>query len=154
MPRRRPAPNEVQLEAGRRGGAEKIERRPRARLQRSRRRRHAPPHCARRRGQIIEDKKLPRAGEIEYRFSADGAIRTLLVNEAHRKQLASGALVIARLGERYELLPRAAGEKVRERAAGMIVLDHAAGSGTASTAANAEDDAYYAQFQVPDDLVW
>ena len=104
--------------------------------------------------QIVEDKKVPRAGEIEYSFTADGAIRTLLVTESLRKQLSSGALVIASLGDRYELLPRAAGDKVRERDAGMIVLDHGLATGTERTAATSEDDAYYAQFQVPDDLVW
>src|SRR4249919_3267684 len=35
--------------------------------------------------QIISDRKVPRAGESEYRFTADGAIRTLLVNEDLRK---------------------------------------------------------------------
>lgn len=104
--------------------------------------------------QIIADKKVPRSGEIEYRFSADGAIRTLLVDEALRKQLASGALVIARQGDRYELLPRAAGDKVRERDAALIVLDHGQAADSEAAATTSEDDAYYAQFQVPDDLVW
>ena len=104
--------------------------------------------------QIIEDKKVPRSGESEYRFNADGAIRSLLVNDELRKKLSSGALVIARLGERYELLPRAAGDKVRERDASLIVLDHGQAAGTEPAAATSEDDAYYAQFQVPDDLVW
>ena len=104
--------------------------------------------------QIVLDKKLARAGDSEYRFTADGAIRTLLVNDDLRKQLSAGALVIARLGDRYELLPRAAGEKVRERDASMIVLDHGQAAGTEPSAATSEDDAYYAQFQVPDDLVW
>lgn len=104
--------------------------------------------------QIIRDKKVPRSGESEYRFNADGAIRTLLVNEDLRKKLASGALVIARLGEAYELLPRAAGEKVRERDAALIVLDHGQASDAPAEAQSSEDDAYYAQFQVPDNLVW
>jgi uncharacterized protein len=104
--------------------------------------------------QIIEDKKVPRSGELEYRFTADGAIRTLLVNEDLRKMLASGALVIAHLDDRYELLPRVAGDKVRERDANMIVLDHARETGAERSSGSSEDDAYYAQFQVPDDLVW
>ncbi|HET9034179.1 MAG TPA: DUF2058 domain-containing protein [Dokdonella sp.] len=104
--------------------------------------------------QIIEDKKVPRSGEVEYRFTADGAIRTLLVNEELRKMLSSGALVIARLGDRYELLPRAAGDKVRERDASMIVLDHGQGSDAQPSVGTSEDDAYYAQFKVPDDLDW
>ena len=85
---------------------------------------------------------------------ADGAIRTLLVNDDLRQKLSSGALVIARLGDRYELLPRAAGDKVRERDASMIVLDHGQHAGTESPATTSDDDAYYAQFKVPDDLVW
>src|SRR6478735_7624911 len=94
------------------------------------------------------------AGESEYRFTADGAIRTVLVNDELRQKLSSGALVIVRTGDRYELLPRAAAEKVRERDANMIVLDHGQEAGTKPPAATSEDDAYYAQFQVPDDLVW
>lgn len=103
--------------------------------------------------QIIQDKKVPRSGESEYRFTADGAIRTLLVNDELRKKLSSGALVIARLGDRYELLPRGAGDKVRERVPDWIVLDHGQ-PGDEALAATSEDDAYYAQFKVPDDLVW
>jgi len=104
--------------------------------------------------QIIDDKKVPRSGEIEYRFTADGAIRTLLVNEEMRRMLSSGALVIARLGDRYEVLPRAAGDKVRERDASMIVLDHSQEAGAEPVVGSSEDDAYYAQFKVPDDLAW
>lgn len=104
--------------------------------------------------QIIEDKKVPRSGDIEYRFAADGAIRTLLVDDGLRKMLSSGALVIARLGDRYELLPRAAGNKVRERDASMIVIDHGQQAVDEFLAGTSEDDTYYAQFQVPDDLDW
>lgn len=104
--------------------------------------------------QIIEDKKVPRSGEIEYRFTADGAIRSLLVNEELRSKLSAGALVIARLGDRYEVLPRMAGHKVRERDASMIVLDHGQQAGVETSIGLSEDDAYYAQFKVPDDLAW
>ena len=104
--------------------------------------------------QIIQDKKVPRTGDSEYRFTADGAIRALLVNDELRKKLASGALVIARLGDRYELLPRAAADKVRERDESLLVLDHGQPAGAEPAATSSEDDAYYAQFQVPDDLVW
>ena len=102
--------------------------------------------------QIIEDKKVPAAGDSEYRFTVDGAIRTVLVSDDQRRKLSAGALVIARHGERFALLPRAAADKVRERDPAAIVLDHGtAGDHPASTS---EDDAYYAQFQVPDELVW
>jgi uncharacterized protein YaiL (DUF2058 family) len=97
---------------------------------------------------------VPRAGDSEYRFTADGAIRTLLVNDALRRQLAAGSLVIARLGDAYELLPRAAAEQVRARAPELIALDHGQAADAPAEAASSEDDAYYAQFVVPDDLIW
>ena len=46
------------------------------------------------------------------------------------------------------------GDKVRERDASLIVLDHGQAAGAEPSAATSEDDAYYAQFQVPDDLIW
>ena len=45
-------------------------------------------------------------------------------------------------------------EKVRERDANLIVLDHNRDASAEPAVGNAEDDAYYAQFKVPDDLAW
>lgn len=101
--------------------------------------------------QIVEAHKVKREGEIAYRFTDGDTIRDVLVNEALRAQLASGTLVIVRHDQGYELLPRVAADKVVERDATAIVLDHGraeAGSG------NDADDEYYKQFQVPDDLIW
>lgn len=101
--------------------------------------------------QIVEAHKVKREGEIAYRFTDGDKIKDLLVNEALRAQLASGTLVIVRHDHGYELLPRVAADKVYERDAAMIVLDH--GRGEAGSGNNADDE-YYKQFQVPDDLIW
>ena len=100
--------------------------------------------------QIVDAQRVPSAGEIEYRFADGDAIRSVLVDAAQRTQLAKGALVIARLDHGYALLPRAAADKVHAREPSMIVVDHAAAP--ARTAS--DDDAYYARFEVPDDLIW
>ena len=109
--------------------------------------------------QITHDKRVVAKGDIEYRYAVDGAIRSLLVDDATRRQLANGQLVIVRFDDGVALLPRPAAEKVRERAPELIVLDNRSADGDAASDAatpsgNAEDDAYYAQFTVPDDLVW
>ena len=104
--------------------------------------------------QIIADKKVLAKGEAEYRFNDGEVIRTLLLTEAVRKQVIDAALVIVRDGEGYCLLPRVAAVQVRERAPELIVLDNAGRDYVEPSTGNAEDDAYYAQFKVPDDLVW
>ncbi|MFC3816899.1 DUF2058 domain-containing protein [Lysobacter sp. GCM10012299] len=144
-------PGEIQLEAER-ARAEKAERDRALAAERKAQARIAELRAQAR--QIIEDRKVPRTGESEYRFTVDGAIRTLLIDADLRKKLSSGALVIARIDDRFELLPRAAADKVRERDAAMIVLDHGQEAGTEPAVATSEDDAYYAQFKVPDDLIW
>ncbi len=144
-------PNEIQREAER-ARAEKAERDRALEAERKAQARLAELRAQAR--QIIEDRKVPRSGESEYRFTDGGVIRTLLVNADLRAKLSSGALVIARIDDRYELLPRVAADKVRERDAGMIALDHGQDAGAEPAAATSEDDAYYAQFKVPDDLIW
>ena len=146
-----PTAGDIEREA-QRARAEKAERDRALQAQRK-----AQAHAAELRAQawqIIEDLKVPRTGESEYGFTENGAIRTLLLNEELRGKLASGALAIARIDDRYELIPRAAADKVRERDAAMIVLDHGADAGTEADVPTSEDDAYYAQFKVPDDLIW
>lgn len=101
--------------------------------------------------QIVETSKIKREGEIDYRFNDGSVIRSVLVNPTLRSQLASGALVIVRHGEGFELIPRTAAEKVYSRDAATVVLDH--GRSTAPASSDSDDD-YYSQFKVPDDLIW
>ena len=101
--------------------------------------------------QIVEANKLKRDGEIAYAFNDDGGIKRLLVDDAQREQLAKGTLVIVRHDQGHELIPRPAAEKVYARDGDMIVLDNARASAPAS---NDEDDDFYKQFEVPDDLIW
>ena len=101
--------------------------------------------------QIVDSHKVRREGEIAYGFSDDGKIRSVLVNASLRAQLAKGALVIVRHDQGYELLPRAAAGMVYEREGAAIVLDHGR---TETGSYQGEDDEYYKQFAVPDDLIW
>ena len=102
--------------------------------------------------QIIQTQQVVREGEIEYRFTDGGAIRSVLVTDAVRRQLSKGVLAIAVHDKSYALIPRAAAQKVHERDAGMIVVDHASADPAAQHAT--EEDEHYARFKVPDDLIW
>ena len=102
--------------------------------------------------QIVEKQRIERRGEIEYRFVDGNVIRSILVDATQRTQLASGALAIARHGEGFELVPRAAADKIAERDPATLVLDHGRTGG--ATVESSEEDAYYSRFKVPDDLIW
>jgi uncharacterized protein YaiL (DUF2058 family) len=102
--------------------------------------------------QIVETTRVKRDGEMAYRFTDGEKITSLLVNEALRAQLASGGLAIARLDDRYELVPRAAADKIHARVSDVIVSDHGRKDTTPLPAD--DDDDYYKQFVVPDDLIW
>ncbi|MBB3226493.1 hypothetical protein FHW69_001083 [Luteibacter sp. Sphag1AF] len=100
--------------------------------------------------QIIQTNTVKREGELDYRFTDGDRIKSILVNELLRTQLSRGVLVIARDGDGYALIPRAAADKVHARDASYIVLDH----GTPGQPSADDEDDYYKQFQVPDDLMW
>lgn len=105
--------------------------------------------------QIIEQHRVRADGEIAYRFVDADHVRSLLVGKTQRTQLANGALTIVRHLDGHALLPRAAAQMFRERG-GQLVVDHGqdAPVATASVAAPDSDEAYYARFEVPDDLIW
>lgn len=99
--------------------------------------------------QLITDNALVRDNgcEIAYNFNHENRIKTIHVNEGMRQQLIQGRLGIASLAGRYELVPIAAAEKIRQRdAARVIIFDTEAQT-------VAEDDPY-AEYTIPDDLIW
>jgi len=102
--------------------------------------------------QIVAQNRLKPEGEIDYRFTHDGAIRSVLVTDAVRRQLANGSLVVACHDGGYAIVPRAAAGKIEARDPSMIALDHGRDRPAATGAG--EDDDYYSRFKVPDDLVW
>lgn len=101
--------------------------------------------------QIVASHRVAHEGDIAYRFLDGDVIRQLWVDAGTRSQLARGSLVVVREGEGHALVPRAAADRIRERDASFIVLDHANG---ATPAPDGNEDPHYAKFQVPDDLIW
>ena len=98
--------------------------------------------------QLIEMNRIEERGETEFAFSVDAIIRTLQLTDTHRKQVVSGKLAIARLGGGFEVVPRQVAEKIAERDSSVIVLKN-----DSSEVEEAGDDEY-ADYQVPDDLMW
>lgn len=99
--------------------------------------------------QLIEMNRIDRqGGEIAYQFTDGTKIKKLYVTSKLQDELIRGRLAIARLGEGYQLLPAAAAEKIMQRDAAAIVLLNT-GSDT-----EVDEDDPYADYQIPDDLMW
>ena len=96
-------------------------------------------------GEIQREAERVRAEKAE----RDRALEAARKAEARISELRAQARQIIR----DKKVPRA-GDKVRERDPALVVLDHGQAAGAAPDAASSDDDAYYAQFKVPDDLVW
>jgi uncharacterized protein len=84
---------------------------------------------------------------ISFNFSDKGAIKKLEVsNEVHR-HLTNGLLAIARIGTGYALVPKGIAEKIQQRKADYIVVLN-------EKVEQVEQDDPYADYQIPDDLMW
>ena len=91
-------------------------------------------------------------GEQPYGFVYRKKVKKIYVTEAQRRELVSGQLAIATWvgsdGRKFELVPRAVADKILQRDPSFIVdLGE-----PAQAVPDAEDP--YADYKVPDDLVW
>jgi uncharacterized protein YaiL (DUF2058 family) len=99
--------------------------------------------------QLIETNRISeRDGEVAYNFTDGSKVKRLYISEELHRQLGRGRLAIVRLGEGYELVPTPVAEKIRQRdEACVVVCDQPSGDQP-----DAEDP--YADYQIPDDLMW
>jgi hypothetical protein len=98
--------------------------------------------------QLIDAHRVPRDdAEIGYHFQDGDTIRKMYVTPAIQQGLAEGRLDIVRMGGRYDVVPPEIAEKIRARDAAFVVQ---------RTIADAQPDADdpYADYPVPDDLMW
>ncbi|RYM74548.1 DUF2058 domain-containing protein [Serratia liquefaciens] len=105
--------------------------------------------------QLIEMNRIVISnGDISYNFTDNNLIKNVRVDKLTQSQLINGRLAIARLvsdnnpeGE-YAIIPAVVANKIAQRDASYIVL-----SAELSQEAKDEEDPY-ADFVVPDDLMW
>jgi len=98
--------------------------------------------------QLVEMNRLPKDdGDVGYNFQDGTAIKKLYVSQDIHDKLGSGRLAIVRFGSGYEVIPSVVAEKIKLRDEGCIVSK-------AASHAEAGDDDPYADYKVPDDLMW
>jgi hypothetical protein len=100
--------------------------------------------------QLIESQRLDRSGgEAAYQFVEAGKIRKIYLHEAQRVQVVKGTLAVVRLGRNFELVPPATARKIAERDAAVVLVLNTEPGPDAGPASDP-----YADFPVPDDLMW
>ncbi len=77
----------------------------------------------------------------------DKKIKKLNVTGKQQDQLARGLIAIVLLGEGYELVPAAIADKIRQRDPEVVLLLNEKGDGD-------DGDDPYADYPIPDDLMW
>ena len=98
--------------------------------------------------QLVELNRLPRDdGEVGYNFQDGTAIRKIFVTRDIHDKLGRGLLAIARFDEGYEVIPSVVAEKIMQREASCIVSNEPARQ-------EHDEDDPYADYKVPDDLMW
>lgn len=99
--------------------------------------------------QLIETNRLEaHEGDIVYNFTDTMIVKRMYVSAQVHKHLVSGYLAIAKLGESYELVPAAVAEKIRQRDEQCIIM-----CDRSDDVELAKDDPY-ADYKIPDDLMW
>ena len=103
--------------------------------------------------QLIKMNRVDRKqGDVAYQFADGTKIKKLYLTQQLQNDLVKGRLAIAKLGDSYELLPAPAAEKIMQRDAQVIVLLNRNESlGVDETE---DEDDPYADYQIPDDLMW
>jgi len=99
--------------------------------------------------QLIEMNRLPRLGaEIDYNFTDNKKIKKILVSAMMLEQLSRGRLAIVSLAENYEVVPAPVAEKISQREASRVIVCNE------SNQQEIDEDDPYADYQIPDDLMW
>ena len=99
--------------------------------------------------QLIEMNTIDQKdGEIKYNFTDGTLVKAIYVEQMIRDQLAKGILSIARTDETYVVIPSSVAKKIAMRDESVIIEQNAPAEDIP-----AEDDPY-ADFVVPDDLMW
>jgi hypothetical protein len=97
--------------------------------------------------QLVHDSRVSRdGGDRAYNFADGTALKRLYVSAAQQKALVDGGLAIVRHESFYELVPPSVAERAQQVDPTILVLWN--------RSEPKEPDDPYAEFEVPDDLMW
>ncbi|RCW94382.1 DUF2058 domain-containing protein [Marinomonas foliarum] len=97
--------------------------------------------------QMIEQNRIKKeSGDISYHFTDNKKVKKLYVSQSMHNDLSYGRLAIVKLDEAYELIAEPVAVKITERDPSYVLV--------CNNRTESLDDDPYADFQIPDDLMW
>ncbi len=97
--------------------------------------------------QLISNNTIKAQGDVAYNFTDGKLVKRLYINNKLQDELSRGLLAIARQDEQYYLLPAAVAEKIRQRQSDSIIVLNVKQQ-------QVDEDDPYADYKIPDDLMW
>ncbi len=98
--------------------------------------------------QLIEMNRLSlEEGEVVYHFNDEAKVRRILITDEIHGQLIGGRLAIVKIDDRYDVIPTAVADKISMRNRDCIVVRN-------DREQQDDGDDPYADYIVPDDLMW
>ncbi len=89
--------------------------------------------------------------DVDYSFVHENRVKSLQINEQLQRQLSQGRLAIVWFKQEsqqcYALVPTVVAEKIAQRDAGSVVQ-------VSTATCEVDEDDTYAEYKVPDDLMW
>lgn len=98
--------------------------------------------------QLIDMNTIAAAGDQAFNFTDGKHIKRMYVDKAQAGRLSAGVFAIVKQRDNYVLVPTAVADKIAERDPGNVIF-----SAKKAHDSVAEDDPY-ADYQIPDDLMW
>ena len=89
---------------------------------------------------------IPADAEIPYNFVENKKIKKIYVTSEQQAQLIRGQLAIAILGESHHLIPDVMAEKIEQRMPDLVIR--------IQPEEEPDEDDPYADYKIPDDLMW
>lgn len=98
--------------------------------------------------QLIDMNAIAAAGDQAFNFTDGKHIKRMYVDKAQAGRLGAGVFAIVKQGDKYVLVPAPVADRIAERDPGRVIFRAAK-----EQSIDAEDDPY-ADYKIPDDLMW
>lgn len=98
--------------------------------------------------QLIALNKITAKGDLPYHFKDGSTVKKVYVDQTIQNQLSYGQLAIAKMDAAYFVIPAIVAEKIALRDESVIIAK------AEKNVEQIEEDDPYADYEIPDDLMW